>query len=96
MGEDCNIVRVDITWDGGKTWYVANVVEAGNQPFERAWVLIFWNFNDVIDVVDNDDKMVQICSRTVDMTYNIQTETCILSRILEGQVTKFGSKRKLV
>eukprot|EP00592_Proboscia_alata_P014434 CAMPEP_0194393252 /NCGR_PEP_ID=MMETSP0174-20130528/123197_1 /TAXON_ID=216777 /ORGANISM="Proboscia alata, Strain PI-D3" /LENGTH=271 /DNA_ID=CAMNT_0039188919 /DNA_START=286 /DNA_END=1099 /DNA_ORIENTATION=+ len=71
-----NIVRVHITGDGGKTWYVADVVEGGSQPFGRAWAWVFWKVNDVTAAIDNDGKMVDICSKAVNTAYNIQTETC--------------------
>jgi sulfite oxidase len=37
-----NIVRVDVTGDGGKMWEAANIVQGGDQKFARAWAWVFW------------------------------------------------------
>ena len=37
-----NIVRVDITGDGGESWQIAEIKEGGDQKFGRAWAWVFW------------------------------------------------------
>ena len=35
-GGGCNVVRVDVSADGGKTWHVATLDNPGQLPY-RAW-----------------------------------------------------------
>ena len=47
------VVRVDVSSDGGKTWQVAELTEGAGQTRGRAWAWILWEVgpcNYVIDV----------------------------------------------
>ena len=69
-----NIVRVDITGDGGKTWATADIIEGGNQKFGRSWAWVFWA-SDVPAVVGEDGK-IELASKAVDYAFNVQPESC--------------------
>lgn len=67
-----NIVRVDVTGDGGASWSTANIVEGENQKFGRAWAWVFWECE--IPVVVGKDGSVELASKAVDMAFNVQPE----------------------
>lgn len=71
-GSGRNIVRVDITGDGGKSWATADIVKGGDQKFGRAWAWVFWEC-EVPAVVDKDGN-VSLASKAVDMAFNSQPE----------------------
>ena len=64
------IIRVDVSVDGGKTWEVANLKKE-EQPAGRQWAWTFWE----CDVtVPDDAERVEIVSKAVDSSYNVQPE----------------------
>lgn len=65
------IVRVDVTPDSGKTWYVADLIaQDGNKPpYHWAWTL--WKAE---IPVDNKNKQVELWVKAVDSSYNTQPE----------------------
>lgn len=65
-----NIVRVDVTSDGGKTWTPANIVQGEDQPFGRAWAWVFWEAE--VPAVVNNNGTVEIHSKAVDLAFNSQ------------------------
>ena len=65
-----NIVRVDVTADGGKTWSPANIVQGEDQPFGRAWAWVFWEAE--VPAVVNNNGTVEIHSKAVDLAFNSQ------------------------
>lgn len=75
-----NIVRVDVTGDGGETWATAQLLEGSQQPFGRAWAWTFWECKDVPAVVVKDEASgklkAQIASKAVDLAFNVQPESC--------------------
>jgi len=68
-----NIVRVDITGDGGESWATANIVKGGDQKFGRAWAWVFWECD--VPAVIRKDGTVQLSSKAVDLAFNSQPES---------------------
>ena len=68
-----NIVRVDITGDGGKSWQAAEIKEGGNQKFGRAWAWVFWECEVPASV--KKDGTVEVASKAVDLAFNSQPES---------------------
>jgi sulfite oxidase len=69
-----NIVRVDITGDGGKSWQSAEITKGGDQKFGKAWAWVFWEC-DVPAIVKNDGT-IEVASKAVDLAFNSQPESC--------------------
>lgn len=69
-----NVVRVDITPDGGKTWCTATLKEGANQRFGRAWAWTFWECEDIPCTV-GEDGTIEVASKAVDMAFNSQPES---------------------
>lgn len=68
-----NIVRVDITGDGGKSWQAANIVQGGDQKFGRAWAWVFWECE--VPATVKKDGTYELASKAVDMAFNSQPES---------------------
>lgn len=68
-----NIVRVDVTGDGGKTWQAANIVKGGDQRFGRAWAWVFWECE--VPASIKKDGTYELASKAVDMAFNSQPES---------------------
>ncbi|CAI5743922.1 unnamed protein product [Peronospora destructor] len=68
-----NIIRVDISADGGKTWTPAELHESGKrQKYNRAWAWTPWE----LDVeVPPGIKRLDIMCKAVDASYNVQPDT---------------------
>lgn len=69
-----NIVRVDITGDGGKSWSTATLKEGSEQRFGRAWAWVFWQCDEIPAVVNENGK-VELASKAVDLAFNVQPES---------------------
>jgi sulfite oxidase len=69
-----NIVRVDVTGDGGKTWNTAELLQGKEQKFGRAWAWTFWECT-VPDALVNENGTIQIASKAVDLAFNVQPES---------------------
>lgn len=67
------IIRVDITNDRGKTWYVADLIAEDNNAKEgRYWSWTLWS----IDLpVKKGSKEIEIWAKAVDASYNVQPES---------------------
>ncbi|XP_065350940.1 sulfite oxidase isoform X2 [Cloeon dipterum] len=64
------IVRVDVTWDQGKTWGVAKLEQESNKhPYHWGWTL--WTLE--VPVPPNAKKL-EVWVKAVDSTYNTQPE----------------------
>lgn len=68
------IVRVDVSYDGGKNWYVAELGEGKDQNPMRSWAWTFWSIDLPLppDVASRDS--VEVCCRATDATYGTQPE----------------------
>ena len=67
-----NIVRVDVSGNGGKTWASADLLDGSNQRFGRAWAWTFWRCE--LEGTVDEDGNVQVTSKAVDMAFNTQPE----------------------
>jgi len=70
-----NIVRVDVTGDGGKGWCNASLTQGASQPYGRAWAWVFWECDKVPATVCEDGKSVVLSCKGVDMAFNSQPES---------------------
>lgn len=68
-----NIIRVDVSVDGGQTWTPAELSEAGkHQRYNRAWAWTPWE----LDVeVPAGTACLDITCKAVDSSYNVQPDT---------------------
>ena len=66
------VVRVDVSSDGGETWHVADIVAGAGQPYMRAWAWVVWEAN--IPVPKSKEE-VELCCKAVDRSYNVQPDT---------------------
>ena len=76
-------MRVDVSADGGKTWVSADLTEGSQQPLHRAWAWTFWECD--INIPENivnhtysvgeDYADVEIISKAVDASHNVQPDT---------------------
>ncbi|KAF1336538.1 Sulfite oxidase, partial [Globisporangium splendens] len=68
-----NIVRVDVSIDGGHTWTTAKLHEAAKrQRYNRAWAWTPWTLE---IPVPRDTNQVEIICKAVDSSYNVQPDT---------------------
>lgn len=71
------IVRVDVTGDGGRTWQVAELdgEDLNQLPNGRNWSWMLWTVQVPVaaDKVSGDE--MEIWSKAVDASYNVQPET---------------------
>mmetsp|Transcript_14320 Transcript_14320/g.20988 ORF Transcript_14320/g.20988 Transcript_14320/m.20988 type:complete len:567 (-) Transcript_14320:444-2144(-) len=89
-----NIVRVDLTGDGGNTWTTATFTHGHDQRFHKAWAWVFWSA-ELPAVVDQNTGTVEVCSKAVDMAYNIQPEYCAQMWNLRGLVNNSWFRKTL-
>jgi len=66
------IVRVDVSYDGGKTWQVANL-QPPNQERGKVWA--WTKFKTVIALPENYAGPLDLCCRAVDDSYNTQPDS---------------------
>ncbi|GMF46426.1 unnamed protein product [Phytophthora fragariaefolia] len=68
-----NIIRVDISVDGGKTWTPAELHESGKrQKYNRAWAWTPWELD--VEIPAGMKKLDILC-KAVDASYNVQPDT---------------------
>lgn len=67
------VVRVDVSADGGETWQAADIVSGGGQPYMRAWAWVVWETT--IPVPPSQEGKVRLCCKAVDRSYNVQPDT---------------------
>jgi sulfite oxidase len=63
------IIRVDVSFNDGKTWKMANLKEGRDQPFNKAWAWTFWEAK-----IDIPKDKVTVCCKAIDSSYNTQPE----------------------
>lgn len=68
------VVRVDVSSDGGKTWHVADIVAGRDQKYMRAWAWVLWEAHVPIPEGCSGGE-VELCCKAVDMSYNVQPDT---------------------
>lgn len=67
-----NIIRVDVSPDGGKTWHVATLDNPGQLPY-RAWDWTRWHLD--LPLPKDHSGPLELCCRAVDSSYNTQPDT---------------------
>jgi sulfite oxidase len=67
-----NIVRVDITSDGGVSWASAKITDGKDQKFGRAWAWVFWECE--LKALVNEEGKIKLASKAVDMAFNSQPD----------------------
>ena len=67
------IVRVDVSADGGKSWLEAELKEGRSQRRGRAWAWTTWTATVPVTVVTTDTQ--ELCCKAVDSSYNVQPDT---------------------
>ncbi|CEG47248.1 sulfite mitochondrial-like isoform x1 [Plasmopara halstedii] len=68
-----NIIRVDISIDGGKTWVPADLHELGKrQKYNRAWAWTPWELD--VEVPPGTSNLDIMC-KAIDASYNVQPDT---------------------
>lgn len=91
------IVRVDVTADSGKTWYVAKLKHGIKQNDDdsningRNWAWTLWTAE--IPIVDGA-KAIEVWSKAVDANYNVQPETFENTWNLRGVLSNAYSRVK--
>ncbi|TDH71743.1 hypothetical protein CCR75_002189 [Bremia lactucae] len=68
-----NIIRVDVSVDGGKTWTPAELHELGKrQKYNRAWAWTPWELD--VEVLSGTTTLDIMC-KAIDASYNVQPDT---------------------
>ena len=67
------VVRVDVSSDGGETWLVADIVAGAGQPYMRAWAWVVWEAS--VPVSKTKEGEVELCCKAVDHSYNVQPDS---------------------
>ncbi|XP_078577676.1 sulfite oxidase-like [Branchiostoma floridae x Branchiostoma japonicum] len=68
------IIRVDVSADGGKTWHPTELVAKPNQGYNRTWAWTLWEASVPLPK-DAKGKKVELCAKAVDSAYNTQPES---------------------
>lgn len=66
------IIRVDISVDGGQSWYTAELTEGTQQRRGKAWAWTFWEATVPLPPHEGE---VEVCCKAVDLSYNVQPDT---------------------
>jgi len=68
-----DIIRVDVSADGGENWVEANLVKNPEEDdSSRSWAWTLWD----VEVPVEENTKVEIMCKAVDESYNTQPETC--------------------
>jgi len=68
------IQRVDVTIDGGRTWYAASL-NAEPQPYGRQWAWTIWEAVVPLPTTSKIGQRVEIAAKATDTSHNTQPET---------------------
>ena len=90
-----NIVRVDLTGDGGKSWTSAHITHGGDQKFSRAWAWVFWECDNVPAIVQKDGSL-ELASKATDLAFNSQPEDVSHSWNVRGLGNNSWYRTKMV
>ena len=66
------VVRVDVSADGGETWHVAEIIAGAGQPYMCAWAWVVWEAS---VPMPRSKGEVELCCKAVDQSYNVQPDT---------------------
>eukprot|EP00049_Salpingoeca_infusionum_P013216 m.246811 g.246811 ORF g.246811 m.246811 type:complete len:623 (+) comp15387_c0_seq1:179-2047(+) len=73
-GSGRNIVRVDVSSDGGKTWTTADLLDGASQPENKAWAWTFWEADVPVPTEAILNKRLELVCKAVDNSFNQQPE----------------------
>ena len=70
------VVRVDVSSDGGETWLMADIVAGVGQPYMRAWAWVVWEASVPVSKTEGEvEGEVELCCKAVDRSYNVQPDS---------------------
>jgi len=70
-----NILRVDVSADGGETWVPAELGEGSSQKYNKSWAWTFWEAEvDIPPALARPGESVELVCRAVDSSCNQQPE----------------------
>ena len=67
-----NIVRIDVSGDGGKSWCTGNLTKGSDQPQGRAWAWVHWKCRGVPATMSEDGTTIELCCKATDSSFNSQ------------------------
>lgn len=67
-----DIIRVDVTPDGGKTWTTAQLKKDVQQEYNKSWAWTLWE--KTITVPKEHDGKMRVCVKAIDSSYNTQPD----------------------
>lgn len=72
------VARVDLTGNDGLTWHTAEITAGDDQRSGRAWAWVFWETTLPcrVNLDERGNPCVQIASKAMDSSLNIQPESC--------------------
>lgn len=68
------IARVDVSPDGGKSWYPARIIPNGQQP-NKAWAWVLWTATVTLPPMKDEKEQVTLAVRATDVSGNSQPES---------------------
>ena len=68
-----NIIRVEVSYDGGNTWHIANLGKGSEQLLGKAWAWTHWELDIPNDKISREGATTITC-RACDISYNRQPE----------------------
>lgn len=87
------VVRVDVSIDGGKTWKIAHLKSGDKgQPSGQAWAWKLWEVK--VDIPENTEEMEIVC-KAVDNSYNMQPDTVLPIWNLRGVLSNAWHRVKV-
>lgn len=86
------IIRVDVTWDQGKTWQAADLVQMADGENVSPGRHYAWTLWSIKVPVEADQRFVEVWSKAVDSNYNCQPETFKNTWNLRGVVANAYSR----
>jgi len=70
-----NIVRVDVSADGGETWTTAELGKGSEQPYMQAWAWTLWKAEVPVPKSATPSGPVELVCKAVDRSMNVQPDT---------------------
>jgi len=66
------IIRVDVSADGGQTWYNASLGQGHEQPLDQAWAWTLWEIDLPVPANTRNGTKLEVVCRATDASYNVQ------------------------
>ncbi|KAI6173931.1 Sulfite oxidase, mitochondrial [Aphelenchoides besseyi] len=71
------IIRVEVSADGGKTWFSAKLIQDPDQDLDNMWAWTFWNVEIPVPKGVKVGQKVELICKATDRAYNTQPETAV-------------------